>query len=137
MRALEVKIGTSRSITSWQTRQPVKRPFNIIKFGIDLPRAELYNNINRRVDVMMAKGLKDEVKNLTQFRYLNALQTVGYKEFFDFFDNKISVDEAINKVKTNTRHYAKRQLTWFKKDPAIIWKPAFSVDFIKSVLENQ
>lgn len=134
MRALEVKLGTGQSIISWQKRQPVKRPFNIIKFGIDLPRAELYSNINHRVDVMMRLGLKDEVANLIKYRHLNALQTVGYKEFFDFFDKKISVDDAINQVKTNTRHYAKRQLTWFKKDSSIIWKPAPSVDFVLSML---
>lgn len=136
MRALEVKLGTGRSITSWQTRQPVKRPFNIIKFGIDLPRAELYHNINRRVEVMMQKGLMAEVQSLVKYRHLNALQTVGYKEFFDFFDNKTSADEAVNAVKTNTRHYAKRQLTWFRKDTSIIWKPAFSTDLILSSLNG-
>lgn len=136
IRALEVKLGTGQSITSWQKKQPVKRPFNIIKFGIDLPRNELYNNINHRVNVMVQAGLEQEVKNLVQYRHFNALQTVGYKEFFNFFEHKISVEQAINEVKINTRHYAKRQLTWFRKDSAIIWKPALSVDFIISALQN-
>lgn len=136
MRALEVKLGTGQSITSWQKRQPVKRPFNIIKFGIDLPRADLYNNINSRVDVMVQAGLEEEVRNLVQYRHCNALQTVGYKEFFDFFDHTISLNEAITAIKTNTRHYAKRQLTWFRKDPSIIWKPYLNADVILDVLKN-
>jgi len=137
IRALEVKFGTGQSITSFHKKQPVHRPFNIIKLGIDLPRNQLYDNINNRVDDMARRGLVDEVRSLTNFRHLNALQTVGYKEFFDFFDGKLSVDNAINAVKTNTRHYAKRQLTWFRKDPSIIWKPAFSMDFIKSITKNR
>ncbi|HWB26010.1 MAG TPA: tRNA (adenosine(37)-N6)-dimethylallyltransferase MiaA [Chitinophagaceae bacterium] len=136
MRALEVKLGTGKSITSFQKGEAVKRPFNIIKIGIDLPRNQLYDNINARVDGMIREGLQAEAQNLLPLRHLNALQTVGYKEFFDFFDGKISVETAINEVKKNTRHYAKRQLTWFKKDSSVIWKPAFSVDFIGSILEN-
>lgn len=136
IRALEVKLGTGHSITSFQKKQPVIRPFNIIKLGIDLPRNQLYDNINHRVDEMVRLGLTKEAESLLEFRHFNALQTVGYKEFFDFFNGKLSVNEAINAVKTNTRHYAKRQLTWFRKDPAIIWKPAFSMDFIKNLLKN-
>lgn len=137
MRALEVVLGTGQSITSFQKKQPVHRPFNIIKIGIDLPRQQLYNNIDVRVDEMERAGLVAEVQNLLPYRHFNALQTVGYKEIFEFFEGNISVDEALKKVKTNTRHYAKRQLTWFRKDDAIIWKPTFSVDFIEALVNSQ
>lgn len=137
MRALEVKLGTGLSITSFQKKQPVKRPFNIIKIGIDLPRPQLYNNIDIRVDEMEHAGLVAEVQNLLPYRHFNALQTVGYKEIFDFFDGNISVKEALKKVKINTHHYAKRQLTWFRKDTGIIWKPTFSADYIAALLNSQ
>lgn len=137
MRALEVVLGTGQSITSFQKKQKVHRPFNIIKIGIDLPRQQLYNNIDARVDEMERAGLVAEVQNLLPYRHFNALQTVGYKEIFEFFEGNISVDEALKKVKTNTRHYAKRQLTWFRKDDAIIWKPTFSVDFIEALVNSQ
>ncbi|HVX51875.1 MAG TPA: tRNA (adenosine(37)-N6)-dimethylallyltransferase MiaA [Chitinophagaceae bacterium] len=134
MRALEVKLAAGTSITSFQKKKAVTRPFNIIKIGIDLPRNQLYHNINVRVDSMIKQGLQQEAYALLPYRHLNALQTVGYKEFFDLFDQKISVEEAIDEVKKNTRHYAKRQLTWFKKDAHIIWKAAFSLSFIESLL---
>jgi len=132
LRALQVKLGTGKSILNYQKKQPAKRPFNILKIGIDLPRPLLYTNIDTRVDEMVHSGLSNEAHNLLPYRRFNALQTVGYKEFFDFFDGKCTLEKAISNVKKNTRHYAKRQVTWFKKDPLIIWKPAFSMDFIES-----
>lgn len=134
IRALEIKLGTGQSIMSFQKKQEVKRPFNIVKIGIDLPRNQLYHNINGRVDDMMKKGLEAEARFLLPFRHFNALQTVGYRELFDFFDGKSTLDKAVTNIKTNTRHYAKRQLTWFKKDPSILWKPHFTIDSILSLL---
>jgi tRNA dimethylallyltransferase len=116
MRALEVKLSTGRSIGSFQTGKRKFRPFNTIKLNLELPRIELYNRINHRVEVMMEHGLEAEVASLRPFQQLNALQTVGYKELFDYFDGKVSYDKAIELIKQNTRHYAKRQVTWFKKD---------------------
>ncbi|MDB5246659.1 MAG: miaA [Segetibacter sp.] len=121
MRALEVLLSTGRSVTSFRKGHKVKRPFNIIKAGLELPRVKLYDQINNRVDKMMDDGLLNEVKNLYEKRTQNALQTVGYRELFDYLENKCSLSEAVEKIKTNSRQYAKRQLTWFKKDPEITW----------------
>ena len=121
MRALEVLLSTGRSIKTFQKGTKEQRPFNIIKVGLELPREQLYNQINTRVDEMIEQGLVDEVKSLLPYKNLNALQTVGYKEIFEYLDNKITLAEAVNNIKTNTRHYAKRQLTWFKKDADIEW----------------
>lgn len=121
MRALEVKLSTGKSILSFRSQQKKERAFDIKKIGLQLPKEELHRNINNRVDEMITNGLIDEVKNLISERNLNALQTVGYKEIFDYFDNKINLEEAIALIKKNTRHYAKRQMTWFKKDESIQW----------------
>ncbi len=121
MRALEVKIATGQSIRKFQEGGKQKRNFEIIKIGLDLPRQELYNRINQRVDEMMREGLMDEVKSLHSFRNLNALQTVGYTELYEYLDEKIPLNKAIENIKKNTRHYAKRQLTWFRKDKSIHW----------------
>jgi len=121
MRALEVKRATGQSIRSFQEGKTAPRDFTIIKIGLDLPREQLYAHINHRVDVMMQQGLLEEVKSLLPYRQLNALQTVGYKELFDYLDGAISLDEAIDTLKKNTRHYAKRQLTWFRRDTGITW----------------
>lgn len=121
MRALEVKISTGKSITSFQQQSKKERSFNILQFGLELRRPVLYNRINSRVDQMIRMGLEDEVKNLLPFKHLNALQTVGYRELFDYFDNHISREKAIDMIKQNTRHYAKRQMTWFKKDTQLMW----------------
>lgn len=130
MRALEVLLSTGRSIISFRKGSKAQRPFNIIKVGLELPRKELYTRINKRVDEMINHGLVEEVSELFQHRHLNALQTVGYQELFEYFEQKLSAEEAIEKIKQNTRHYAKRQITWFKKDPLIQWHNAeeFSVD---------
>ena len=115
MRALEVILSTGNSIYNFQKGQKVSRDFNIRHIRLDLPRQELYANINNRVDKMMDDGLLDEVKSLYPFKHLNALQTVGYKELFAHIDGNISLENAIDLIKKNTRHYAKRQNTWFKK----------------------
>jgi len=123
MRALEIISFTGNSILSYQTHQKEKRNFNIIKIGLELPRPELYERINSRVDKMIADGLIQEASTLQSYQHLNALQTVGYSELFDFFNGKISKEKAIEMIKQNTRHYAKRQLTWFKKDEEMTWFP--------------
>jgi tRNA dimethylallyltransferase len=127
MRALEVKLATGRSIREFQLKDPLRNKIppatghTILKYAIDIPREQLYERINHRVDLMMEQGLLEEVRTLLPFRKLNALQTVGYTELFEHFDGKLSLSEAVEKIKINTRHYAKRQLTWFRKDPEIKW----------------
>ena len=121
MRALEVKMSTGRSIIEFQRKQKKKRDFNIIKIGLELPRPKLNERINRRVDIMMQDGLLEEVKMLLPFQELNALQTVGYRELFAYLDGEVSLDEAVTSIKINTRQYAKRQMTWFKKVGEIKW----------------
>jgi len=131
MRALEVINATGISITAFRTKNKKQRNFQIKKIGIALPKEQLHKNINTRVDIMIEEGLVDEVKALVPYKNLNALQTVGYKEIFDYLDGKSSLPEAIEKIKVNTRQYAKRQLTWFKKDAAIKFIPApVNIDFI-------
>lgn len=136
MRALEVLYATGKSITEFRKNETAERDFNIIKIGLELSREELYRNINDRVDVMMQAGLLDEVKSLLPYRDYNALQTVGYKELFDYLDGKISLDEAIEEIKKNTRHYAKRQMTWFKKDNEINWFNASDYKKMRHHIKN-
>ena len=124
MRALEVLYATGQSIMIYRKEKKVNRPFNIIKIGLELPKDQLHAHINTRVDQMMGSGLLDEVKSLLPFRTYNALQTVGYRELFDHLDGNASLEQAVTNIKTNTRQYAKRQMTWFKKDAAIQWLPA-------------
>ena len=121
MRALEVKLFTGKSILSFREGVKKQRNFDIIKLGIELPREILYHRINTRVDQMMEEGLLEEVKMLYAFKHLTALQTVGYTELFDFIEGKADLNFAIEKIKQHTRNYAKRQITWFKKDIAIQW----------------
>lgn len=121
MRALEVVRATGSSILSFYAALPPKHAFNIIKIGLAPAREELYSRINRRVDVMLQQGLAAEAEALYPYRNLNALQTVGYKEWFSYMDGHISREQAIALIKQNSRHYAKRQLTWFKKDASIQW----------------
>jgi tRNA dimethylallyltransferase len=117
MRALEVKLATGKSIKEFQSAIPAKKnhDFAIENITIELPREQLYQNINQRVDRMMEEGLLEEARSLYSFRHLNALQTVGYTELFDYFDGKYTLTEAVEKIKQHTRNYAKRQLTWMKK----------------------
>jgi tRNA dimethylallyltransferase len=121
MRALEVMEATGQSILSFRKGEKAKRDFAIINIGLELPKEELHRNINTRVDRMLEAGLPEEVKGLMQYKNLNALQTVGYKELFDHLEGNISLDDAVTQIKTNTRQYAKRQMTWFKKDQSINW----------------
>lgn len=120
-RALEVWEATGRSITNFQTGEKKLRDFNIIKTGLELPKEELWKNIEYRTDKMIENGLVEEAQSLFPYRSLNALQTVGYKEIFDYLEGKFSLEEAIQAIKIHTRQYAKRQMTWFKKDKEITW----------------
>ena len=126
MRALEVVLATGKSILTFQQKNKINRDFNIIKIGLELPRDILYDRINKRVDAMIGSGLVDEVASLLDFRKNNALQTVGYSELFDYFDKTISLESAIDQIKQHTRNYAKRQMTWFKKDLGIEWFSPFA-----------
>ena len=121
MRALEVAESTGRSIIDFRRSEKTNRDFNICKIGLDLPKEELHDNINTRVDNMMEEGLVGEVSSLMSYRHVNALQTVGYAEIFEHLDGKISLHAAIEDIKKHTRQYAKRQLTWFRKDKEIHW----------------
>ena len=121
MRALEVCLQTGKPFSSLRTGIRQKRNFEIVKIGVTMPRDVLYDRINRRVDAMMEAGLEAEARALYPFRQLNALQTVGYKELFEYFDGNISRDEAVELIKRNSRRYAKRQLTWFRRDTEIRW----------------
>ncbi len=121
LRALEVKLSTGKSIIEFRTQQKKKRPFNIIKIGLELPKDELHLRINIRVNMMMQDGLLEEVKKLVPYQKLNALQTVGYRELFGHLAGDLSLDDAIEIIKINTRQYAKRQMTWFKKDEEVNW----------------
>ena len=121
MRALEVLYATGSSILRYRTAEKTERPFSMLKIGLELPREQLVQNINSRTNQMMEQGLLQEAEGLRKYSSLNALQTVGYKELFDYFDGNYSLPEAVEKIKINTRQYAKRQMTWFKKDSAIKW----------------
>jgi tRNA dimethylallyltransferase len=128
MRALEVKLGTGSSINNFQNKKAVERPFQMVKIGLELPREELYNRINTRVLNMVEDGLENEVRGLQDAAHLNALQTVGYSEWLDYFEEKITKEKVIENIQQNTRHYAKRQMTWFKRDPAVTWFNASAVE---------
>lgn len=132
VRALEVCLQTGRPYSAQRTGERRKRPFEIIKVGVDLPREVLYERIDRRVDQMLADGLEAEARRVYPFRQLNALQTVGYREFFEFFDGSITRDQAVELIKRNSRRYAKRQLTWFRRDPQIRW---FAPDDTQAIID--
>jgi tRNA dimethylallyltransferase len=121
MRALEVCIATGRPYSEQRLGVHSERPFHIIKIGTDMPRDILYERIDRRVDMMVEEGLVEEVRALLPKRELNALQTVGYRELFEYFDGSCSLEESIELIKRNSRRYAKRQLTWFRRDKEIAW----------------
>ncbi|WP_108805342.1 tRNA (adenosine(37)-N6)-dimethylallyltransferase MiaA [Aquimarina sp. Aq107] len=121
MRALEICISSGKPYSSFITKTPKKRPFNIIKIGITAERQIIYNRINERVDIMINNGLLEEVKSLYPDKSLNALNTVGYKEIFGYMDGDSDLDFAISEIKKNTRRFSKRQLTWFKKGQEIKW----------------
>ena len=130
-RALEVCYQTGNTFTSFRTRSLVKRDFQIVKYALLWDKQELYNRINQRVEMMLSQGLVDEARSLYPHRNLNALNTVGYKELFDYFDGKCSLMEAVEQIKLNTRHYAKRQMTWLRKDSSYQW--VTPDDFLHSI----
>ncbi|HEY3390080.1 MAG TPA: tRNA (adenosine(37)-N6)-dimethylallyltransferase MiaA [Prolixibacteraceae bacterium] len=132
LHALEICLMTGKPYSSFRINQPKKRPFNIIKLGLNLDREVLYNRINQRVDAMFSEGLEEEAIGLYPFRQLNSLNTVGYRELFDYFDGKITLDEAREKIKANSRKYARKQLTWFRRDPEIKW---FTPDMKDEIIE--
>lgn len=137
LRALEVCISTGLPYSSMRTGEKRQRPFDIIKLGIDMERERLYERINRRVDVMMQMGLEQEARAVYHLRELNSLQTVGYREMFDYFDGTISRDEAIELIKRNSRRYAKRQMTWFRRDEEIKWVDTANKQIIKEYLDSK
>jgi tRNA dimethylallyltransferase len=137
IRALEVSESTGKPFSSYHKSPPNKRPFRIIKFGLNLPRADLYQRINHRVNTMVQQGLVNEAKSLLPHRRLNALNTVGYSELFEYFDGKINLTDAVELIKQNTRRFAKRQMTWFGKDDEILWleadKPSLVNDMVSEI----
>lgn len=130
--ALEICTMTGQTYTSFRRREKRERPFRIIKIGLNRPREELYARINQRVDEMMTDGLLEEVKAMYPKRSLNALNTVGYKELFDYIDGRWPLEEAVERIKGNTRRYARKQLTWYKKDDQIRW---FHPDEITTIID--
>lgn len=121
IRALEVSMYTGQPFSSFKTRQFKKRDFEIVKTGLDRPREQLYERINARVLKMVEDGLEAEARAMLPYRNLPALQTVGYREFFEYFDGKYDLETTIRHIQASTRHYAKRQLTWWRRDPDIRW----------------
>jgi len=141
MRALEICESTGRPYSSFLKKQKRKRDFEILKIGIKRTRKDLYDRINQRVSDMIDEGLEEEAKSLYNLRHLNALNSVGYREFFEYFDGKISRDQAIELIKRNTRRFAKRQMTWWSKDLEIKWFEADQEDeiinFISAYINSQ
>jgi tRNA dimethylallyltransferase len=137
MRALEVVEATGKSIFDFRNQDKPARNFNVIKIGLKLPKEELHRNISSRVDDMIKSGLVEEVKSLLPFKNFNALQTVGYSEIIDYLEGKKKLDEAIEEIKKNTRQYAKRQMTWFRKDKNIHWFEPGQLQEIKSFISSQ
>jgi tRNA dimethylallyltransferase len=137
LRALEVCIQTGQTYSSLRMNTVKPRPFNIIKIGLNTDRDLLFKRIGERVDKMMEKGLLDEVKSLLPLRENNALNTVGYKELFAYFDGDVSLEQAIENIKTNTRRYAKRQLTWFKRDQEIKWFEPEGLEEVLAFVESR
>ena len=133
--ALEICYQTGRTYTSFRTQSKKERPFRIVKIGLNRDRDELYNRINARVDAMMEQGLLHEAESLYDQRQLNALNTVGYKEMFDYMDGRWSLDEAVERMKGNTRRYARKQLTWFKRDEEVRWFHPDQIDEILNYIE--
>ncbi|TDO03112.1 tRNA (adenosine(37)-N6)-dimethylallyltransferase MiaA [Sunxiuqinia elliptica] len=137
IRALEVCLMTGKPYSSFRKETIKKRPFKIIKIGLNMDREALYSRINQRVDQMIAEGLEDEARKIYPFRHLNSLNTVGYKELFAHFDGAISLEKAIELIKRNTRRYARKQLTWLRKDEHINWFHPDNLDEIITFTEQQ
>lgn len=138
IRALELFRATGKNMSFYRAQEKqIERPFNILKIGLERPREELYERINLRMDQMIQDGLFEEAQELYAFKYLNALQTVGYSEIFGYFDGDYEQEEAIILLKRNSRRYAKRQMTWFKKDDEFVWFSAENKDKVISYLESK
>jgi len=137
LKALEITEMTGRPYSSFLTGRRKHRNFSVLKTGLDMPRQELHDRINTRVDKMMLQGLLQEAESLCQFRQLNALNTVGYKELFDFLEGKCSLEEAVDLIKGHTRQYARRQLTWFRKDKDIQWFRPHEIDSIITYINRK
>ena len=135
--ALEICYITGRTYTSFRTRTTKKRPFHILKIGLKRDREELYERINRRVDLMMEEGLLEEARQVYPYRHLNSLNTVGYKELFSYFDGTWDLPFAIEKIKQNSRIYSRKQMTWFKRDTDITWFHPAQTDEILHFIEKQ
>ena len=136
--ALEICYQTGKTYTSFRTQAKKERPFHIVKIGLNCERDILYNRINARVDEMMEKGLMKEAESLYAFRQQNALNTVGYKELFDYMDGRWSLEEAIERIKGNTRRYARKQLTWFKRDQQVQWfRPDQKDEILKYIAQYE
>ncbi len=134
--ALEICHMTGKTYTSFRKSQKKERPFNIVKIGLNRPREELYERINRRVDQMMADGLLEEARSVYPKRHLNALNTVGYKELFNYIDGIWTLDEAVERIKGNTRRYCRKQLTWLKRDADIRWFHPNNIEEIIKYIES-
>lgn len=133
--ALEIMYESGKKYSSLRTGSVKKRDFRILKFALDLPREALFERINRRVYAMVELGLEDEARGVYHLRHLNSLNTVGYKEMFSYFDGEMERDVAIERIAKNTRVYAKKQMTWLKKDPSVVWiAPENALDTILSML---
>jgi len=132
LKALEISVQSGRPYSSFLTRTRKERPFRIVRIGLDLPRQELYDRINRRVLQMVEEGLVEEARTLLPHRRVNALNTVGYKEIFDHLEGKLSLDEAVERIRANSRKYARKQLTWFRKDKDTQW---FRPDETEKIIE--
>ena len=137
IRALEICISTGKSFSSFRKQQKKKRKFKTIKLILSRDREVLYSRINQRVDMMMAEGLLEEAKNVYEYRENNALQTVGYKELFAYFDGEWDLETAVSEIKKNTRRYAKRQMTWFRRDPETVFFNPSDESEIMNYLEEQ
>ena len=136
MRALEVAEATGKSILEFRKGKKEKRDFDVIKIGLELSKENLHRNIDNRVDKMIRAGIVDEAKGLLSYKYLNSLQTVGYAEMFDYLEGRVSLHDAVELIKKNTRQYAKRQITWFKKEREIAWFAPDDVEKMKGHLQD-
>jgi len=137
LRALEVCLTTGLPYSGFRRGHPVQRPFRTIKIGLMSDRKKLYERVNMRVDMMMENGLLDEVQSLYEYQSLNALNTVGYKELFLYLDGFCTLSDAVEKIRTNTRRYAKRQLTWLAKDPGIQWFDPENLEAVKEYINQR
>lgn len=133
---LEICLMTGKTYTSFRKHEKKERPFRIVKIGLNRDREELYNRINQRVDQMMTDGLLDEAQRLYPMRHMNALNTVGYKEMFAYIDGTWTLEEAVERIKGNTRRYARKQLTWYKKDEQIRWFHPDEIEQIYSYISQ-